>query len=269
MKKLKIRNLFAVLLLCAGLLLTGCNSDGFEGNMSDVSPKEGDLIAEFEIEGFGTIKAVLFPEAAPMGVENFQKLADEGFYNGLTIHRVVEDFMFQGGSTNGNGTGGEAAINGGSFGVEASQKMRHFYGALCYANAAGQNSTQFYIVNSKASFNAEEYENAAQINEAYAKMAEAEGMYAYAQYYQSQAESLRDYIKRWNEFPNEVRARYDEKGGSPMLDGDFTVFGQVYEGFDVIDEISSIEVEDNGSGEESKPVEDIIIKSVRVTVFGG
>lgn len=75
--------------------------DGFLGNTVEVTPKSGDLIATFEIEGFGTIKAVLFPEAAPIGVENFQKLAESGYFKGLTIHRVVNDFMLQGGSLNG------------------------------------------------------------------------------------------------------------------------------------------------------------------------
>ena len=99
---MKIRNILAAGLLAAGLLLTGCadntnssvNSgssdsndygvtsekpkeiDGFSGNLSEITLKAGDLIAEFEFEGFGTIKAVLFPEAAPIGVENFKKLAD-------------------------------------------------------------------------------------------------------------------------------------------------------------------------------------------------
>lgn len=95
-------------LLAAVTLLTGCGKkydveskkpteiEGFAGNVTDVSPKSGDLVATFEIEDYGTIKAVLFPEAAPVGVENFQKLCEAGYYKGLTIHRVVKDFMFQG-----------------------------------------------------------------------------------------------------------------------------------------------------------------------------
>ena len=146
--------------LAVSVLLTGCGKKynvtsnkpadiaGFDGNVTEVAPKSGDLIATFEIEDYGTIKAVLFPQAAPVGVENFQKLCDSGYYEGLKIHRVVSGFMFQGGSLNGNGTGGDAMVNGGKFSIETAQNARHFYGALCYANAgADNNSTQFYIVN--------------------------------------------------------------------------------------------------------------------------
>ncbi|MBQ4166261.1 MAG: peptidylprolyl isomerase, partial [Oscillospiraceae bacterium] len=75
------------------------------GNIGDIELKSGDKIAEFNIEGYGTIKAKLFPDIAPKGVDNFIKLADSGFYDGLTIHRVYAGFMFQGGSLNGDGTG--------------------------------------------------------------------------------------------------------------------------------------------------------------------
>ena len=167
---MRIKNILPIVLIAAGCLFTACKSndnasDGSDnssvtdnsgvsaadiaGNVGEVAPKSGDLIAEFEINGFGTIRAVLFPDAAPTGVENFRLLADAGFYDGLTIHRVVSDFMFQGGSLNGDGTGGDALVNGGSFGVETADNMRHFYGALCYANAMGTNTTQFYIVNNK------------------------------------------------------------------------------------------------------------------------
>lgn len=260
------------------MLLTGCNNDkadsfalkeieGFSGNVVDVAPKEGDLIATFEIEDYGTIKAVLFPEAAPVGVENFQKLCEAGYYKDLTIHRVMEDFMFQGGSLNGDGTGGDALVNGGSFGIETAEKARHFYGALCYANAAGQNTTQFYIVNSKTSLDDQIalYKENVTMCDTYVKA--YSGNDEAVKYYNSLKDDLNASIDKFNGYADDVKARYNEKGGAASLDGDYTVFGQVYEGFDVIDSITAVEVTDDGYGNITKPVKDIIIKNVYVSEY--
>lgn len=272
-------------LLAAVTLLTGCGKkydveskkpteiEGFAGNVTDVSPKSGDLVATFEIEDYGTIKAVLFPEAAPVGVENFQKLCEAGYYKGLTIHRVVKDFMFQGGSKNGNGTGGDALANDGKFSIETTQNARHFYGALCYANAGAENnSTQFYIVNNKVpqdidALGADEGQNTVDsdleyINKNYKQYDQAtiDKFLSQVQYNQN----IVDFLKYAT---SEIKDKYNQVGGTPALDGNYTVFGQVYEGFDVIDTLSAAEVEDNGAGEVSKPVKDIIIKDVTVSTF--
>lgn len=246
---------------------------GFLGNTVTVVPKAGDLIATFEIEGHGTIKAVLFPEAAPVGVENFQKLCDQGFYKGLTIHRVMDQFMFQGGSTNGNGTGGDAAVNDGSFGIETAQNARHFYGALCYANAAGSNSTQFYIVNNDQEqdlslLNKEAYEAIIEEGKSYIKEAIRTNQPDYVvQYYRSQTQNYQNTIDWFTNATDEIKKLYKERGGTPSLDGSYTVFGQVYDGFDVISSISRVEVKNNGSGEKSSPVQKIVIKDITVSVF--
>lgn len=246
--------------------------DGFLGNTVEVTPKAGNLIATFEIEGFGTIKAVLFPEAAPIGVENFQKLAESGYFKGLTIHRVVNDFMLQGGSLNGDGTGGDALVNDGSFGIETAQNARHFYGALCYANAQGSNSTQFYIVNNKTSqdledFNLDRYREIVEEGKSYIEQASAMGIAEAVEYYRFQTQYYQNTVDWVEGASNEISALYKEKGGTPFLDGNYTVFGQVYEGFDVIDNISAVEVTDNGNGETSKPVETITITNVTVTEY--
>lgn len=252
--------------------------EGFTGNLETVTPKEGDLIATFEIEEFGTIKAVLFPEAAPLGVENFQKLCDSGYYKGLRIHRVLKNFMIQGGSLNGDGTGGDALVNGGSFGIETTQNARHFYGALCYANAAGMNSTQFYIVNKKTStdvkseFNVDLYKTNIEQGKLAIKEAQNNGSTTdeatarqNVQYYQNQVD--------WVEgATDEIIKKYLEEGGAYYLDGNYTVFGQVFEGFDVLDAISEVLVGSNGNSikpEISKPVVPIIIKNVTVTAYDG
>ncbi len=244
-------------------------SQSLAGNLGEVQLQAGDLIAEFEIEGYGSIKAKLYPEIAPIGVDNFVKLAKAGFYDGLTVHRVIKGFMLQGGSLNGDGTGGEAA-DGGSFGVEVTEDMRHFYGALCYANAAGSNTCQFYIVNNNESQDISEMDidsirYTSDMYGAYVELfeegsREREAYAAMQKYYAN----LADYTENASD---EVIAKYKEVGGTPSLDGGYTVFGQVYEGFDTIDEISSCAVMDNGNGEASKPVETITITSVKITEY--
>lgn len=238
------------------------------GNIGDIELKSGDKIAEFNIEGYGTIKAKLFPDIAPKGVDNFIKLADSGFYDGLTIHRVYAGFMFQGGSLNGDGTGGEAA-DGGSFGIETSDNARHFYGALCYANAGGQNTCQFYIVNNKSE---NELTNTINTIKEYREECITErdkyekDSYEYS-YYDSGVAYYDDMLANYEAFPDNVVAKYDKVGGAPSLDGGYTVFGQVYEGFDVIDAISACEVVANAKGEMSSPVKTITITSVKVTEY--
>lgn len=282
---MKIRNILICGALAATVMLTGCGRkydissqkpkeiSGFDGNVKEVAPKSGDLIATFEFEGYGTVKAVLFPQAAPVGVENFQKLCEDGYYDGLNIHRVMSGFMFQGGSANGDGTGGDAKVNGGKFSIETAQNARHFYGALCYANAgADNNSTQFYIVNGKAPQDLDKYEadtRQGYIDEALDDLNKNEKMYDAAaiesflddvQYEQNMV----DFLKYATD---EIKSLYKERGGAPSLDGNYTVFGQVYEGFDVVDAISAVKVKENIYGEASQPVEEIIIKKVSVSTF--
>jgi len=238
------------------------------GNIGDTQLKNGDKIAEFNIEGYGTIKAKLFPDIAPVGVDNFIKLADSGFYDGLTIHRVYAGFMFQGGSLNGDGTGGEAA-DGGSFGIETSDNARHFYGALCYANAGGQNTCQFYIVNNKEE---NEITNTINVIEGYREECITErdkyekDSYEYS-YYDSGVAYYDEMLADYKAIPDNVAAKYNKVGGAPSLDGGYTVFGQVYEGFDVIDAISACEVVANAGGEMSLPVKTITITSVKITEY--
>lgn len=280
---MKLKNIVMSVVLAGSMLftLTGCSANkpkdikGFSGNTIDVSPKEGDLIATFEIKDYGTIKAVLFPEAAPLGVENFQKLCDSGYYKDLKIHRVISNFMFQGGSLNGDGTGGDALVNDGSFGVETAQNARHFYGALCYANAAGQNTTQFYIVNDKRSTDtssiAASYKAEIDKYHEYAKEYAAAGLLDAANTLNAMADDYQITVDWMNYATDTIVNRYKERGGAAGLDGSYTVFGQVYEGFDVIDSISAAEVtytvEGNEDSEKSKPVQDIIITDVYVSNF--
>lgn len=273
-------------LLSAGLMIaaSGCSQPASSsGNIGDITFVDGDKIAVIEMKDFGTVKAKLFPDIAPVGVENFVRLAEQGYYNGLKIHRVVQDGVIQGGSLNGDGTGGIAAFTGEEvkenetapsvFPVEISEKARNFYGALGYAaDAYGQNATQFYIVDCKTPKDVTKTDAAkvqARADEL-AALAEAATWEAgsntakavtYQQsYYSANASML-------SKMDEAVAKKYAETGGMYEIDGAYTIFGQVYEGFDVIDAIAAVKVETNAQGERSMPVRDIIISSVTIETY--
>ena len=120
---------------------------GFTGNVGDVTIESGDTYAVITVQNFGAITVKLFPEAAPEGVQIFTDLANSGYYNNTEIHRVVADYMFQGGSQSGDGTLVEGDL---TFDVEYNTNMRSYYGALCFDSANTVNNTQFFIVNKKS-----------------------------------------------------------------------------------------------------------------------
>lgn len=253
----------------SGIVYSEAGAD-FMGNTGEVTLNEGDLYALVRVKGYGDIRIKLFPEAAPYGVQNFIDLANSGYFTGKSIHRVIGDFMLQGGSLNGNGTGGTAA-DGGEFYCEINSAMRHFYGALCYANAAGRNTCQFYIVNNKTpqtitddyyASMAVEYLDAKNLFLEYRDNYDSNS-YEYA-YFDMQAQSCLTSVDGFTflqgkDADGRAAAKYAEVGGTPNLDGAYTVFGQTVEGFDVIDAISSVVV-----GEDDAPLEEILISSVTI-----
>ncbi|MBT2583633.1 peptidylprolyl isomerase [Planococcus sp. ISL-109] len=98
----------------------------------------------------GTLRIRLFPEIAPKTVENFLGHAESGYYDGVIFHRIIENFMLQGGDPTGTGSGGES-IYGGTFEDEFSDRLFNFHGALSMANAGpGTNGSQFFIVQAGA-----------------------------------------------------------------------------------------------------------------------
>ena len=106
-----------------------------------------------EVENYGTITAELYGEAAPITVENFVKLANEGFYDGLTFHRIISGFMIQGGDPNGNGTGGSGENIKGEFAQNGwNNPIAHERGVLSMArsNAPNSASSQFFIMHQAA-----------------------------------------------------------------------------------------------------------------------
>ena len=205
-------------------------------------PQPGEQIAVFNVEGYGTFQARLFPEAAPKAVENFVELASEGAYNGVPFHRGGEDFMIQSGDTTLNGGDGQS-IYGSGFGVELNESLHHYTGALAVARTSSKSSgqsTQFYIVSNQ---------------------------------------STKDYTDAdWNAlekqtgvaFDEATRAAYQQYGGAPSLDMNYTVFGQVFAGQEVVDAIAAASVELNPqTGENSAPNPEIILSSVEITTYQG
>lgn len=216
--------------------------------------QKGDTIATIHTNK-GDIKVWFFPDYAPKAVENFVTHAKDGYYDGVTFHRVINDFMIQGGAPEGTGMGGES-IWGTDFENEVSLDLRNFRGALCMANAgADTNGSQFYIVqNTQGSSWKEQLE-----------AVDKTGVYAT----QSSLGQITYKGKDGNDltieqvFPQEVIDAYETMGGGyPSLDLGYTVFGQVYEGMDVVDEIASVETGDN-----DKPTEDIIIESIDIGTY--
>lgn len=152
--KQKILSLTALLLLAA-LLMTACGTGAKSASAasSSAAGTEGLLTGkhhvEISVKDYGVIKAELDADAAPITVTNFVQLAKQGFYNGLTFHRIISGFMIQGGDPNGNGTGGSDKKIKGEFktnGVD--NPLPHVRGALSMARSRDNDSasSQFFIV---------------------------------------------------------------------------------------------------------------------------
>ena len=202
-----------------------------EFNQMDM-PKSGETIATMHTT-MGDIKIRLFPQYAPKTVENFVTLAKEGKYNGVIFQRVIEDFMIQGGDyENGNGTGGKS-IYGDGFEDELDEHVLLYRGALAMANrgrGTNSNGSQFFIVQNK------------KVDSELIKQIKSAGI------------------------PKEYYEGYEKYGGTPHLDFRFTynahtVFGQVYEGLNVVDNIAMVQVDG-----QDKPVNDVVIESIDIEV---
>ena len=269
---MKLKNAFLSCVLAAGcaMSLTGCGKSGSAGNIDqEMTFNDGDKIAEIVIEDYGTITAKLFPDLAPNAVKNFEMLAESGYYDGLKIHYVAKDSCISGGSLNGDGTGGTAMVDKmGEFPIETSADARNFYGALGYiADRYGNNTTPFYIVNSKKKDDITKYSPDLIRAKAENFAAQKEGLEEYdpdldyLTYEETYHNNLADMIDGASE---DVINRYAATGGNPLWDGGYTVFGQVFSGFEVIDKLSDVEVITGRDGSATKPKTDIIITSVRV-----
>lgn len=209
-------------------------------------PVEGEEIAVIQTSE-GEIKMMLYPEEAPKAVENFKTLAQEGYYDGVTFHRVIENFMIQTGDPEGTGMGGESCW-GEPFEDEISEKLHFYKGAVAMANSGpNTNGSQFFIVQQgevqEDVMNI--LEEARDNNEEELNVTLPDGEnYTLAQL-----------------FPDSVLDYYKENGGSAHLEYVFgnthSIFGQVFEGLDIVDAIAAAETDEN-----DKPVTDITIESI-------
>ncbi len=137
MKKI---GLMLVIVLVSIFMVTGCGKKEY---------LTGKINVEIEVENYGTIAVELDADEAPITVTNFVNLVEDGFYDGLTFHRIIDDFMIQGGDPNGDGTGGSSRTIKGEFasnGVDNS--IDHVRGVISMARSSLPNSasSQFFIV---------------------------------------------------------------------------------------------------------------------------
>jgi peptidyl-prolyl cis-trans isomerase B (cyclophilin B) len=122
------------------------NNTNNMNNMGDEAESEQQAIIQTNM---GEIRVELYPEVAPLAVENFVTLGEEGYYEGVIFHRVIENFMIQGGDPTGTGMGGESAF-GESFEDEFDDSVSHEKGALSMANSGpNTNGSQFFIVHAE------------------------------------------------------------------------------------------------------------------------
>lgn len=189
----------------------------------DAFPQLSDKVGKDEAEVIlhtskGDITVKLFPTLAPKASENFLKHAKDKYYDGLTFHRVIKDFMIQSGDPKGDGTGGESIWKKG-FAVEPTPFLYNIRGALAMANTGAKNSngSQFYIVQNKD-------DQSKQLGNA--------------------------------GYPKPIIDAY-KKGGYPTGDTKYTVFGQVIKGMDVVDTIANLEVDDNSKPKENVTVNSV------------
>ena len=173
----------------------------------------------------GNIRMKLFPKYAPLAVENFLTHAKEGYYNGLLFHRVIKDFMIQTGDPKGDGTGGESIWNG----KDPSKDL----------GTGFKNEPTAYLYNLRGAV----------------AMANAGAGTNGSQFFINQ--NTKDQSAVLNGYPEKIKEAF-KKGGNPSLAFDYTVFGQVLEGMDVVDAIASVETEND------KPKEDIKIEKIDI-----
>ena len=192
-------------------------------NYQLAAPANGDVAAIIKTN-LGEIKIKLFPKEAPKTVENFITHGKDGYYNGVVFHRVIKDFMIQGGDPTATGMGGES-IWGESFEDEFDPALHNLRGALSMANAGpNTNGSQFFIVQAS-----------------------------------SVPQNMLSQMKEMsNAFPESTVEAYKELGGTPWLDFRHTVFGQVYDGMDVVDAIAKVPADYFNN----KPKEDVVIETI-------
>lgn len=241
----KFSNILTIIALIVILVLIGTISYGY---YKKITMEVKNPIVTMEVQDYGVIKLELYPEEAPEAVANFIALAKNGYYNGLKFHRVVKDFMIQGGDKNGDGTGAPELSD------------------LGLVSEDDENNREYSIT---GEFLANGYENKLKNKEGTIAMARAD----YTSY--SSQLATESYNSAGSQF-------FINTVDNSSLDGNYAVFGKVIEGMDVVHAIENVEVKsaedettestDSESSETqaevSTPVTDVIISNVSVETYG-
>lgn len=212
------------------------------GYVQKATNKTENPIVTMEVENYGTVKIELYPDQAPETVANFITLANRGFYNGLTFHRIVKDFMIQGGDPKGNGTGSAKISN-----------LRDL--------KDGEEDREYTI---KGEFIANKVNNKVNMEEGTLAMARSD----YSQYSPSLKEAS------YNSGCSQFFIVTANNETTNALNGLYTPFGKVIEGMDVVHNIEATEVkapegsEENSGAEVSTPVNPPKITSIKVDTKG-
>lgn len=232
------------------------------------------------VTSMGNIKIRLFPQFAPKTVENFITHAKDGYYNNTKFHRVIKDFMIQGGDPKGDSTGG-TSIWKSPFEDELNDILHNFRGALSMANSGpNTNGSQFFIVQNNTpitdemwdSFTLDIYINRQKF-EGYQRLIPfTEGLTQETAQSDTRLQQAMDILnaelaeKHSAGMPEDYNTRlqpakdiYKQVGGAAYLDNKHTVFGYVYEGMDVVDAIASVEVDGDA------PKDNVLVKEIIIT----
>lgn len=247
----------------------------------------------------GDVKIQLYDET-PLHRDNFIKLVNDGFYEGLLFHRVIKEFMIQGGDPDSKGAAPNVQLGGGGPGYtipnEIQAGLYHKKGALCAARQGDNvnpekrsSGSQFYIVTGKVTSEAQLnsiVQNANKQNEdmMYGKFLQDPANIEYINRYTecqklyqtgdpaNQQKAEKDFAELMEEikplasenyepfkYTEEQIKTYTTVGGTPFLDNNYTVFGEVIEGLDIVDVIGTVKTAPG-----DRPVEDVVILSMEI-----
>lgn len=253
----KFRNLLLIFMTIAMVItFTGCSDENGENSTkkkNDVNTTQTEqvdlsspdnpvatMVVEYMNEEGnkeeGTIKIELYPEEAPITVANFINLANNEFYNGLTFHRIIDEFMIQGGDPDGNGTGGASISD-----IDKSIQ---------------KGSSNDYNYSIKGEFSINGVSNKIKFEAGTIAMARSD--------YSSLGMAEEGYNSACSQF---FIMNTDDKSTNSYLEGSYAAFGKVIEGYDVVTNISKTKVTSNGS-ELSKPVTAPVIKNLSIDTKG-
>ncbi len=228
---MKMRSIAALIL--AIIFLTGCsgaekpprNAYDDSSEIQFILPEENEEIAVISTD-YGDIYMRLYPDEAPMATAIFKSLVNAGSYNGMPFGYIESDFIIQAGQASQGAVGGVQP-----FGTEISDELHHYTGAVGMSKLSSDKNASggiFYIVQTPT--------NSVSNNEAH----------------DMTTQGMRE----------DVAQAYREIGGAPHLDNNYTVFGHIFDGMDVVDEIASVQCDESGT-----PETPVLINSIVITPY--